>query len=251
MIERLGFIYGLVDPRTDEVRYIGKSMICPWGRYRKHLFEALSENKAGHKCNWIRHLDGIGLRPKLLIIEQEVEEDEINDRERWWVLFGRSCGWDLTNGTTGGEGSVRWSSDSKENLRQALRGRQFSEAHIEALRKASTGRRHSPETIAKIVAKNKGRKLSPEHREAFSQYWTGKTHSDEHRRKVSEAKKGTKLSAEARQKISDAAKNRVVSDETKAKIAQSTKDKKRSEETKRRMSEAAKRRWARQREEVV
>lgn len=245
-----GFIYGLADPRTLEIRYVGRTINDPWGRRYTHVQHA-RQGKVGHKSSWIRALEADGVEPLLVIIEQDVPEADITDRERYWVMAGNSWGWRLTNATIGGEGSLRWSDDSRENLSHALKGRVFTEEHREKLRVASTGRRHSPEVIARIVEKNKGRKLSPEQYEAFAQYWKGKTHSEEHRRKVSEAKKGHTVSDETREKISEARKGQTVSDDTKAKIASTIKGTKRSEETRKRMSEAAKRRWALQRGEVV
>lgn len=236
MIERPGFVYGLTDPRTGEVRYIGRTVKSPYWRMRAHVNRALA-GEFGHKAAWIRVLDVGGFRPGLIIIEQDLLMSEVDERERWWVQAGREWGWSLTNATRGGEGSLRWSSDSRLNLSHALQGRVITEEHREKLRLASTGKRHSPEVIAKIVAKNRGRKLSPEHKQAFSQYWVGKHHSEEHRHKVSEAKKGVKPSEETRRKLSEAAKQRPP--------------RTMSEETKKRMSEAAKRRWAHTRGEVV
>ena len=46
------FIYELIDPKTNETRYVGKS-VDPQGRLNKgHL----GDNKTSHKRNWIKSL---------------------------------------------------------------------------------------------------------------------------------------------------------------------------------------------------
>ncbi len=91
------------------------------------------------------------------------------------------------------------------------KGKLMSEKQKEILRTANTGRKQSPETIAKRIAANTGRKRT-----------------DEQKRRISESLKGKKMSEAARQKMSEMRKGKP--------------GKPRSEETKRKISEAAKRR---------
>jgi len=62
-IER-GYIYHLIDPRTNSVRYVG-STVNPTQRYNAHLYEARKTNYAGEphtgrKNLWVRGLIGSG-----------------------------------------------------------------------------------------------------------------------------------------------------------------------------------------------
>jgi hypothetical protein len=91
------YIYGLKDPRTNEIRYIGKSN-NPERRYSQH-FAANDDNS--HKCNWIKSLKRKGLRPELVILEITTPE-EWEEREKHWIEFGVESGWDLTNIRAGG-----------------------------------------------------------------------------------------------------------------------------------------------------
>jgi hypothetical protein len=73
------FIYALCDPRTLEVRYVGKSN-NPYERYCQHLVEKGNT----HKCFWISTLLKVCLNPILQILEQcdisEWEKREIEQK---------------------------------------------------------------------------------------------------------------------------------------------------------------------------
>ena len=57
------FIYGLVDPRTDEIRYIGKANDIRQ-RLKNHLNPA--RYRPTHKFNWIRKLRRLNMKPYLI-----------------------------------------------------------------------------------------------------------------------------------------------------------------------------------------
>jgi hypothetical protein len=125
-------IYGLLDPRTDEIRYIGRSS-SGMKRARHHLKKSVLTKDRTHKGHWLRKL---GAAPLVLVLE-EVQDGNLAEREVWWISFGRSEGWPLTNETDGGEGG-------------------------------HTGRKFTPEHRARISAANKGRKLTEEQRNKIS-----------------------------------------------------------------------------------
>jgi len=95
------FIYALNDPNTHEVKYIGKT-----NNLKKRLQSHLSNNQlssATRKNNWIISL----LRDnKIPIIEllDEVPENEIDFYEIFYISLFRSWGFNLLNGTIGGDG---------------------------------------------------------------------------------------------------------------------------------------------------
>jgi hypothetical protein len=97
------FIYALVDPRNNAVRYVGKSNE-PKARFFIHMHYECSN---GHKQNWLNQLKRLGLLPVMEIIE-ECGEDWA-DRERYWISYHRRTGAKLTNLTDGGEGLVGYS----------------------------------------------------------------------------------------------------------------------------------------------
>lgn len=94
------YIYALIDPRDDKIRYIGKS-IDPDQRYIQHLNDKKS-NKA--KVGWINRMANRGYEPTLKVLEV-ANERNWEERERWWIERGREFGWKLFNISPGGGGS--------------------------------------------------------------------------------------------------------------------------------------------------
>ena len=91
------YIYGLQDPTTNEIRYVGKTN-NPKKRLMFHLY-CNDTNK--HKSNWIMSLKKTGTKPNLLILEK-TNEIEWEEREKHWIKYGRDNGWRLTNICDGG-----------------------------------------------------------------------------------------------------------------------------------------------------
>lgn len=104
------FIYELIDPRTDEPKYIGKSN-NPQNRYKEHL----KDKKQTYKANWIKGLKEHGLKPRLNIIE-EVEFNKWEFWEQFYIDLYRSWGFKLTNLEKGGLGIGRQSSLTKKKI---------------------------------------------------------------------------------------------------------------------------------------
>lgn len=175
------YIYGLTDPRTMEVRYVGKSN-NPKARLAIHLLGTTIERYADnpHKTNWLKSLRSLDLDPILAILEI-VPIEKWQEREIWWIAELRSRGSKLTNATYGGEGGT----PSEETRRR--------------LSIAGTGKKHSPETKSKMSESAKGR-----------------PRSDTTRAKLSAAHKGRKppqMSAESRARITASLIGRVRSAE--------------------------------------
>jgi len=96
------YIYALVDPDTDGVRYVGKAD-NPRKRLETHL--AGYEPHATHKSNWIKSLLAQGKQPELMILE-EADADTWQEAEKRWIAYFRKVGVSLTNTTDGGEGGA-------------------------------------------------------------------------------------------------------------------------------------------------
>jgi hypothetical protein len=95
------YIYALCDPKTLEVRYVGKSN-TPHKRLSFHLNKkSLSTDNA--KNFWLRGLLTKGVRP-ILVVLQMVTGDRWAEAERAWIVTFRMVGAHLTNTSDGGEG---------------------------------------------------------------------------------------------------------------------------------------------------
>ena len=93
------------------------------------------------------------------------------------------------------------------------------------------GRKHTPETRAKLREINLGKpgtrlgaKATPESRAKMSASHLGKPHSEAHRRKVSEARTGKTHRQETKEKIRQAKLGHAVSEATRAKLSAASKN---------------------------
>lgn len=100
------YIYGLKDPRDNQIYYIGKSN-NPKKRLKEHLED---KHTNPHKRAWIEDLVSCNLIPKLEILEK-VDINNWGDIERDWITRGRNNGYPLTNITDGGGASSFGSSN--------------------------------------------------------------------------------------------------------------------------------------------
>jgi excinuclease UvrABC nuclease subunit len=112
------YIYKLIDPRNDEVRYVGKTINIK-NRYKQHLYD----KRKSHKASWVQSLRQIKLKPKLDILEI-CNENNWKDREKYWINQFNN----LTNLKEGGGSDyIRNTLEStKEKLRLAHKGRKLT-----------------------------------------------------------------------------------------------------------------------------
>lgn len=150
------YIYGLIDPRTEEIRYIGKS-VRPHERTRNHINEPPSNC---HRSHWLQQLKRASVEPVLVLLEHYSGGVSWQRVERWWIAFGRSQGWPLTNNTDGGDGVRGLSDETRERMRKTWLGRRHKPETIEKLRIARRRRVTSDATRAKMSATRRGRKIT-------------------------------------------------------------------------------------------
>ena len=89
----MAWIYGLIDPRTHRIRYIGRSC-TPYARYRAHL----TDGGGSDKGMWMTDLRQEGYLPVLVLLE-EVEDNDAKARESVWIKRLQGVGSADTNGS--------------------------------------------------------------------------------------------------------------------------------------------------------
>jgi hypothetical protein len=174
-VSRTRLIYGLVDPRSGALRYVGRSL-SGLRRPRQHWQPRHVRAVRSHTANWVRELVALGLRPDVELLE--IEPDDVVEAEQFYIAYFRSLGCRLTNHTKGGDGMIgyRHSEETKRKISEAKRGIRPSAEQLEKNRLAQFGRKHSDETRRKISLANS--KPRPAAR---------KPKSLEHRRNIGEA----------------------------------------------------------------
>lgn len=111
------YIYAMTD-EFGNIRYVGKSNDLKT-RYKYHLKE--SKNKRTHKEKWINSMLEKNIKPDCFILEECIFSDWIF-MEEYWIAQIKSWGFNLTNGTNGGEGSNGFKGKThSEETKQKLR----------------------------------------------------------------------------------------------------------------------------------
>lgn len=162
-------IYGLADPTTGQLRYVGKTT-----KPRRRLDEHIADARRGvnrPSSHWIRSLLKKGQRPEIFEIEECGAGTDWEEAEQFWIAYFRSIGCRLLNlSIGGGSGSLGWRATAEQRARRSL---------------ATRGRIVSADTRRRIGLAN-----------------TGRPHTERQRRLNSEAKRGEK-STKAKIKATD------------------------------------------------
>lgn len=87
------FIYILICPIDDQIKYVGKSN-NPDKRLKDHLLDFRCMDL--HKATWIKKLRQQKLKPILVVID-EVTWDDWKYWEHWWCQYFKSLGFTLFN----------------------------------------------------------------------------------------------------------------------------------------------------------
>lgn len=245
-VRRRVFIYSLSDPRDGKVRYVGKAINC-----ESRLGGHLGDKGFNHKTCWINQLKRLGLKPVVEVVEQ-VDEPSWQEAEQFWIEQFRQWGFDLTNATKGGEGTLgvpcseetkRKISIKNQGLRKGIkrtpesiaksaagnRGKKRS-AEVRALL-SEKARSRSPELIEKIASKLRGKKRGKEFSELCSRIFKGRKWTEAQREKQRACRVGKPLSEQNRINIGKALKGRIMGPEWRAKMRAAQLGRKRSPES--------------------
>lgn len=91
------YIYGIIDPRTNQLRYVGKTKV----RLDMRLASHFRITNIDHRGNWFANMRKNNVQPDIFKIE---EVENWREAERFWIAYFRSIGCKLVNKTFGGDG---------------------------------------------------------------------------------------------------------------------------------------------------
>lgn len=174
-----GFVYGLHDPETDELRYIGQTTCSLKKRLWSHIGPT-NRKKPNYSSRWINSLVEKGLRPEIRLRATAFSQVELDQLEMDHIAQARTDGVRLTNHTEGGMGQKGRRHTPEWRVRMsALKAgiNTNTTEHIERLRQMKMGVPRSEETKARISQAKCGTKLSEEHKAKIAASMTGKDQS--------------------------------------------------------------------------
>lgn len=87
-------IYALVDPRTNQIRYVGQTQNHPSVRLEGHL-QKRDENR--EKLRWLDELRALNIKPIVVALQYAATLDDALRLEGQWIRRGLQSEWPLTN----------------------------------------------------------------------------------------------------------------------------------------------------------
>jgi hypothetical protein len=231
-------IYGLIDPRNQQLRYVGKTSCSLSSRLRQHINDAARAKVNLKRFAWLNELRMAGLEPEIFELETVLGAGW-QDSERYWIAYFRFIGANLCNATIGGDGldgfvhshesrrkqsasMLAWfaSPGAIEKQSRALKKAYSDPAVRERLRQAMA-KSWTPERRAENAAFLRELSNRPERRLATSLLHKGKVLSEETRAKIRASKLGKKRSAAANAATAAAHRGKKHKTETIEKMRQS------------------------------
>lgn len=121
----MGIIYGLIDPNTKELRYIGQTTQSIKKRMYYHNGQAKKSGQRSHVYNWLNSLYTKNLQAEVLIIENNINKSNLDDLEIFYIQYFRFLGCNLTNLSSGGKtrGGFFHTEEHKQYLSTLYKGR--------------------------------------------------------------------------------------------------------------------------------
>lgn len=137
-------IYGLIDPRDGELRYVGATEHSIVDRLNCHCYGQESTGIT-HKCYWIQEvLRETGRAPCIMILGEFGSRKDMYGNEKQLILLFRSLGFNLTNMSDGGQGGPlmlgkKQSTKTRETMSRSHKGVKLSLEHRTSLSLARRG----------------------------------------------------------------------------------------------------------------
>lgn len=116
-MEQKYIIYALVQPDTNEIRYIGKST-SGLSRPKEHFKPKNYLHGKTYKDKWMNKCLSNNIIPEIIILASTENKEELCNLEIEYIEKYKQMGAPLTNLTDGGEGSLGWvpSEETRKNI---------------------------------------------------------------------------------------------------------------------------------------
>lgn len=166
-------IYGLIDPWSEQIRYVGQTTKKLKDRLKEHIRKH-NNYKNLHFKYWISKIIKSGFMPKTIILQQNAiwNKDEVS-----WIEKLRKDGVKLLNATNGGDGMLGFkhsqdsklkislskigksrSEETKSKISNSLSGRIISKESLKKAQRSRVGKKHS-NSVKKIISKANSKKV--------------------------------------------------------------------------------------------
>lgn len=156
-------IYKLIDPITNEIRYVGRTIQKLQNRLKKHL----KANDKSHRVNWIKSLTKNQLIPIIELICETQEFETCCELEKFYIEKYKKEGMNLVNMTDGGDGSIgfKHSEETILKLKKIAKKRVKNDEYINILKNHGLKRWNNKTDIEKLQ-----NKLNQKNRRNIKQY---------------------------------------------------------------------------------
>lgn len=174
-----GYVYGLLEPRTFELRYIGQTIKHPAARLAAHLTPG-TLRKHSYVARWLSGLVKKGLKPIIAVLDVAHDQAELDRLEVEHIARYRENGFRLVNLSNGGGGRAGYVPPRKERDK------------IAAAQRGIPKPKHTAEWKLRMSALMTGRKAvnPPEHYTRLAEMKRGVPRSEETKAKISKTKTG-------------------------------------------------------------
>lgn len=263
-IEEKYVVYAVVDPRSDEVCYVGQTK-RPNERARRHRLGKTHGNVRA----WERRLISLGLEPVFRVLEDDLTVSQIDERESYWIAKGLALGWPLLNLLDGSIGYIGGNipSDVRQKISETMKENwadaEFHEEQTQRIRKALADPKvrarlsklaserdpMSDETRTKISQTVSELWENPEYREKQVQAHLESSHTQWQDEDFRETHKEAMNKPETKAKISQKAKEMWADPEIRAKLVAERRSRgKLSDEHRAKIAAGVKRNWEKRRQ---
>jgi len=190
-------IYGLVDTSQLELSifYVGMTIKPAQARFKAHINEAKRgvgkvDTKKNRKVMKLLRTENLDM----IILEENDEwtNEELAQKEKWWIAHLKSTGAKLTNLTDGGDGTAGYKYTEEQKRKTTLAIRKAFKERGESIRQqmSDSSRNRWDNTNERAIQseKMKNSEAAKQHREVLRNQLLGTPLSKEHKKAIS---KGT------------------------------------------------------------